>query len=64
MVRREYVLTKHLKAILEGKNIELVCASPTCRKTLEVNDRVVSKRGYKSRRSSLYHAKCYDKLFY
>lgn len=64
LVRREYVLTKHMKAILESKKIELVCASPICRKPLELNDKVVSRRGYRSRRSTLYHAECYDKLFY
>jgi hypothetical protein len=64
LVKREYVLTKHMKAILESKNIELICASPSCRKPIELNDKVVSTKGYKSRRSSLYHAKCYYELFY
>jgi hypothetical protein len=64
LVRKEYVLTGKLKAILESKNIELICASPACRKPIALNDKVISIKGYKSRRSSFYHAKCYYELFY
>jgi hypothetical protein len=64
MVSKEYVLTKRLKAILKNRNNSLVCASSYCGKPIESGDKVVSTRGYRSRRSSYYHAECYKKLFH
>jgi len=63
LTRKKYVLTKRLKTVLEHGNNELICAAPNCKKPIEPNELVVSTRGYKSRRSSYYHAECYEKLF-
>ena len=63
MSRKKYVLTERLRTVLEYGKCKLICAAPNCKKPIVPNDLVVSKRGYKSRRSSYYHAECYEKMF-